>query len=263
MTLNRVAFISDLHLDHNIGLLPQLEKVLKKRKPEVFIIAGDLFSGFTRTSAVLKRLKQIVPRVLFLPGNHDLWIAETTGNLSSHELYQKTLNKITRISGSEYLGLKPVYLKNKTAVVGVTGWYDNYPLPPVSSPDQHLCKWPGFETPYQVRNWQNELLHQQLEEAQKIASKIIVVTHMIPFMNLMKEYIPEQLFPYMGSQILGDTILKYPKVVYAISGHLHGRFLFSVPPGALPWEISPFGYPGELGKNPRETLEQSLRLIEV
>jgi Icc-related predicted phosphoesterase len=44
MTLNRVAFISDLHLDHNIGLLPQLEKVLKKRKPEVFIIAGDLFS---------------------------------------------------------------------------------------------------------------------------------------------------------------------------------------------------------------------------
>jgi predicted MPP superfamily phosphohydrolase len=262
MSLLRIAFISDLHLDHNPGLLPLVEKRLDKLKPDVFIIAGDMFSGVSRLSGALKRLGKHVEHLLYLAGNHDLWITETGSSLNSKEMYESILKRKVHLAGSHYLGLEPVYLKGH-AILGVTGWYDSYPEPPITTPDSKYCIWPDMETPKDVLKWQLDLLKKQLDEASEKANKIIVVLHTIPFLDLMKKRIPSQLIHYMGSQSLGDLIVQYPKVVYTISGHLHSRYLFSVLPNSMPWEVSPYGYPRELGDDPKEILEQSLRLIEI
>ncbi len=79
----RLAFISDLHFDHNPGLLPVLEERLRNVPVDALVLGGDLFSGFSRLAATLRRLLEIVPRVLFLPGNHDLWVSDSNGLIDS------------------------------------------------------------------------------------------------------------------------------------------------------------------------------------
>ncbi len=258
----RIAFISDLHFDHNAGLLPVLADRLRSAPVDALVLGGDLFSGFSRLATTLKRLNEVVPRVLYLPGNHDLWVTDTNGLLDSRQLYEAVLPRVVHHSGAHYLGLSPVY-DGPVAIVGVTGWYEDFPGGQLTTPDAVCCVWPGFEKPKEVLEWQLELLEQQLEEASSRADRIFVVTHTASFVRLITPSIHEDLWPYVGSDRLGDLIYRYPKVVYTTSGHVHARFLFSVLPRSLPWEISPFGYPGELGKDPRETMLVSLRIIEI
>jgi len=261
MTLLRCAFISDLHLDHNPGLLPLLEKRLIKSKPDIFIIAGDMFSGYSRLQASIKRLRRYCDNVLFLSGNHDLWLTESTGIGDSKELYLKTLKGAVHRAGGHYLGIEPFYF-NRNAILGVTGWYNKVPEPPVTTLDTKFCRFSDMATPKDVLNWQKELLKSQLDEASEKAKKIIVVTHTVPFLDLIKDTIDSKLLDYMGSSELGEIIRQYPKVVYVISGHIHERLLFNLKDLSVPWEVSPFGYPKELGETQIETLNTSLRLIE-
>jgi Icc-related predicted phosphoesterase len=257
----KIGFISDLHFDHNVGLVPVLEKKLDGMELDCFIIAGDVLAGFTKISALIKRLKKHTPRVFFLPGNHDLWVGVSSRFVSSTKLYMDILRRNTLLSGGDYLGLKPVYMGN-IAILGVTGWYENYPLPPVKTSDEKYCIWPEMENPEDVLNWQLILLRNQLEEASKKAEKIFVVTHTLPFMNYLKEEVSQELFGYMGSQKLGDLILKYPKVSYVVSGHIHKPYRIEINSGKLIWEISPFGYPNELGNSQEEVLEKALKVID-
>ena len=258
----RLAFISDLHFDHNAGLLPVLEDRLRDVPVDALVLGGDLFSGFTRLAATLRRLLGIVPRVFFLPGNHDLWVSDSNGLLDSQAMYETILPRVTATAGAEYLGLSPAYF-GQVAIVGVTGWYDDYPGGQITTPDATCCVWPKFATPKDVLEWQLGLLEAQLEKASTRAERIFVITHTAAFTRLLAPSVPEDLLPYMGSDRIGDLIYRYPKVVYMVSGHLHARFLFSVLPRALPWELSPFGYPNELGKDPKETMLMSLRIIEI
>lgn len=260
-TLVKVAFISDLHFDHNAGLLPVLEDRLREISVDVLVLGGDLFSGFSRLGAALRRLRTIVPNVLFLPGNHDLWVNESGNGINSRQLYESILPRVAANEETICLGMEPVKI-GEIAFVGVTGWYEDYPQGQVQSADATACIWPDFSSPAEVLAWQADLLEQQLRRADAMADRIFVITHTVAFMQLLADSIPEDLRPYMGSDKLGDIILRHPKIVYAVSGHLHARFLFSLMPRALPWEISPFGYPNELGKNPRDTMAQSLRILD-
>ncbi len=256
----KVAFISDLHFDHNAGLLPVLEDRLREVSVDVLVLGGDLFSGFSRLGAALRRLRDIVEHVLFLPGNHDLWVNETTGAMTSRQLYETVLPRVAATAEARYLGLEPVKIGD-IAFVGVTGWYEGYPAGQLQAADATACVWPDFPSPADVLAWQVDLLESQLQKADAMADRIFVATHTVPFLRLLAGNIHEDLRPYMGSDRLGDVILRHPRVTYVTSGHLHARFLFSLLPHAIPWEISPFGYPNELGKNPRETMAQSLRIL--
>lgn len=256
----KVAFISDLHFDHNPGLLPVLEDRLREISVDVLVLGGDLFSGFSRLGTALSRLHQIVPHVVFLPGNHDLWIHETATGIDSRQLYETILPRVAATAEVHYLGLHPVIIED-LAFVGVTGWYEDDPQGQLQSSDATFCVWPDFPSPLDVLTWQLELLESQLCKAETQVDRIFVITHTVAFVQLLADSIHKDLQPYMGSNRLGEIILHHPKVVYAVSGHLHARFLFSILPRALPWEISPFGYPNELGKNAREIMAQSLRIL--
>ena len=258
----RLAFISDLHFDHNPGLLPVLEERLRNVPVDALVLGGDLFSGFSRLGTTLRRLLEIVPRVLFLPGNHDLWVTDSNGLLDSRQLYETVLPRVVTTAGAEYLGLAPAWF-DPVAIVGVTGWYEDYPGGKTTTPDTTCCVWPGLPTPRDVLEWQLGLLERQLEEASTRADRIFVVTHTASFSKLLAPSVHEDILPYVGSDRLGELILKYPKVGYIVSGHVHARFLFSVLPRAVPWELSPFGYPNELGRDPKETMLVSLRIIEI
>ncbi|MBU1238500.1 metallophosphoesterase [Myxococcota bacterium] len=261
MSALRVAFISDLHLDHNPGLLPLLEERLREVRASVFIIAGDMFSGMSRLEAALKRIRKCCENVLFLPGNHDLWVNETNALGNSRNIYENVMRRTVHRAGAHYLGMEPFFIDG-IAVCGVTGWYDAFPSPPITTPDEKLCNWPEFSTPADVLEWQLGILESQLTLASEKARKIIAVTHTVPFLDRIKKQVSGELLAYMGSQRLGDCICRFPKVVYAISGHIHVRMLHSLPQG-FPWEVSPFGYPRELGDDPKKVMMESLRLIEV
>ena len=225
------------------------------------VLGGDLFSSFSRLGTALSRLREIVPHVLFLPGNHDLWVNETGSAMNSRQLYETVLPRVAATADVHYLGLNPVKIGD-IAFVGVTGWYEDYPQGQLQSSDATFCVWPDFASPAEVLAWQADLLETQLREADGMAERIFVITHTVAFLNLISDGIHEDVRPYMGSERLGEIILRHPKVIYAVSGHLHARFLFSILPRAIPWEISPFGYPNELGKNPRETMAQNLRILD-
>ncbi|MBU1219717.1 metallophosphoesterase [Myxococcota bacterium] len=258
----RLACISDLHFDHNIGLLPVLEDRVKKLRPDVLVLGGDLFNGSSRLGAILKRIKDIVPRLLFVPGNHDLWLTETAGTLNSSVLYTEVLRGIALRSGVDYLGNMPVIIGN-TAFVGITGWYDAFPSGDKHSPDEKLCIFPGLDTPIDVVSWQCELLKKQFKEVPETIERIVVVCHTVPFLSLVKDMVPDDILSYQGSDRLGETILSEKRVRHIFSGHLHRCFFHADVGNGVNWESVACGYSREWDKPMDEHISETLRLIEL
>src|SRR5690625_5987805 len=75
----RVGFISDLHIDRNMEILPiQYLKTFvhmsKKQKLEMLIIGGDISNHYSTTIHFVEELqKRAEIFVYFIPGNHDFW----------------------------------------------------------------------------------------------------------------------------------------------------------------------------------------------
>lgn len=94
---------------------------LVEQKADILIIAGDLCT-FGAEDKSFKELVSILGafpgRVLFTPGNHDLWTANDSFNLLTIQIPE-----ISKKYGCHILDGNP-YVIGGTGIVGSVGWYD-------------------------------------------------------------------------------------------------------------------------------------------
>lgn len=74
----RVFIVSDLHTDYsdNMAWVRALSKKMKKQRRhdnDVLIVAGDVAETCCNFVLTMSLLKDSFHRVLYVPGNHDLW----------------------------------------------------------------------------------------------------------------------------------------------------------------------------------------------
>lgn len=281
----RVGFTSDIHIDLNGPVV--LEALVERARvaaPDVLVIAGDIATGATTYLQTLLALRAVVPRLLVVAGNHDVWTTPEAAakGLHSWARLDKLLPALCAEAGAELLDAGPIEIDG-VGFAGTLGWYDLTTREHLlDAPMEAYRKgvWEGLRwTDHTYTVWPDadgapmpmEEVARVLRErfAAHLASlttrRIVSVTHTLPFMEQIhrKEH-PGWRFvnAFMGSLPLGDVIKANPRVVLSISGHthLHSDLRF----GRMRAVVTPLGYKKEWhGATPEAAVEKSLKVVEV
>jgi Icc-related predicted phosphoesterase len=254
-----IAFTSDLHVDHH----PEVVDLVAERAAgaAALVVAGDVSARPHVVAATLERLRRAVPRVAFVPGNHDLWGTDARAR------YVEELADVCDRAGVEYLPAGPIAVDGVT-LVGQTGWYDysfadptlGIPLEayeagrhgPLAWGDKRYFRWPGLSDA-ELTAWMAERLAHDLSLVPR-ARPVWVVTHMLPFVELVARRPTPWGFVngFLGAASLGETIAAAAErgvpVARVIAGHTHFRREAALTLGGrtIVAETSPIGYPREV-----------------
>lgn len=279
----RLAFTSDLHVEFQLSTCGAVADRVRQLRPDVFVVAGDVAPDLSLLRRSLEILAASVPRLLFLPGNHELW-QMAPGAPGASERYLRVLPELTRSTGAEYLGLEPVWLEG-IAFIGVTGWYDfslrvpgdEVPLEAyrrgryagIECADRHFVVWRDGRDRLddeELADWMLGRLRAQLRIVGSAPK--VVVTHMLVGPEpLPATGVSEQDFVrgFLGDARLGEAVDRAEQVRYLISGHWHRPFRTERRGASGPyvWEGSPVGYPHEWRGDLREQVARAIRLVEL
>lgn len=233
----KIGVLSDMHIDTNAKHLAPgerfaeiLNKQIKERKIELFLMAGDISSDYRESEAFLDELELLsgIP-VLFVPGNHDFW-SKKNGETDTQKIYAIFKDRKDSVLENPYL------INDEWAVVGNSGWYDHSYADTEKYTEQSLrkmrlglgswqdiryCHW-GAENKA-VAQWMLEKIE---EDMLKIGDrKVILMTHIVTHPDFIVP-LPNKIYDYfnafLGSssyEVLYDT---YP-IHYSIMGHVHFR----------------------------------------
>jgi putative phosphoesterase len=234
----RIGVISDLHVDLN-GSEPQepaahLGAAAARRGVQLLLIPGDLSNRWDLTLRTLELIQDRAGvRVLFVPGNHDLWneapdypLGEAWGARDSHEALLAFPGNLAR---------GPVDLPGSWSVAGVTGWYDfAFGHPRFSLEDFERMR-------FGERLWQDRInarwdrptreVHRGfLEELERQLDalrgrRLILATHVVPVVEFTvrpPDGVWEYLNAFLGSPAYGELALRHGAEI-AVCGHVHYR----------------------------------------
>lgn len=275
----RLCLTSDLHVEHHPDVVPLVIERARALRPDVLIVAGDVSSKLETIEAALAAMRAAAPRVLFVPGNHDLWMLP--GSPSSRARYEEAIPAACARAGVDAVGNEPVAIDG-VVFCGVTGWYD-YSLRNRALDDTFTradyqrgawgrlrwndtlrVSWPGddgaeLDAPA-ICDQQVRLLERQLDDAG--AHPTVVVTHHLAFAGLVTSYASIPNAPpggekpwdfingFMGSERLGEAMARAANVRAGVCGHTHFKKRVDVDGrgGRFTVESSPVGYPREYAK---------------
>ncbi|MDO4904766.1 MAG: metallophosphoesterase [Lautropia sp.] len=142
----RIFALSDLHVDYEANLkwvhnLSRCDLV-----DDLLIMAGDISHHRSRIDACLTALTRRFKQVLFVPGNHDLWVLRDppgVDSLMKFEAVMQTAGDCGATTTSLRFGNR--------LIVPLLGWYDYSFGRPVAEirhlwTDFRACRWPaGFD----------------------------------------------------------------------------------------------------------------------
>jgi len=239
----RVAVASDIHVDgyEFWGTYAELlSEEIYDHGAELFVLCGDvtndivLFKHFMSYFCMLLEKQGI--ELLFVPGNHDVWVTNSKFPLpSSKEKYYQVLpNIFNKINNAHYLPTKP-YVIDDYAFVGNMGWYDYSYSSDNYSRAVLLCKkylqytWLDYKYVHWDGKKDEEILEELMlifdEQLESVKDKnVIACTHMVPLKKFCKSKMGEGFdffTAYMGSEKIFDVIKKYPNIKRALYGHTH------------------------------------------
>lgn len=281
----RLAVTSDIHVDLNgPAVLDALAQRVRTVSPDVLLIGGDIATGATTWLSTLLTLRPLVPHLLVIAGNHDVWSTSeaVARGIDAWTWLDKLLPALAAEAGATYLDAGPVRIGGY-GFVGSLSWYDlttrEYTL---DAPEEayRVGAWGGLRwNDHTYAVWGDgtggkltcEAVAVRLRErlvAQMRACdapRLVVATHLLAFAEqIHRRDHPGWRFvnAFMGSLPLGQAIRADPRVVLATAGHTHlpsdlriGRFR------AL---VSPLGYQKEWrGATVAEAVAKALTVVDL
>ncbi|MBN2441875.1 MAG: metallophosphoesterase [Spirochaetales bacterium] len=285
-----IAYTSDLHVDsskENARIPQAILRILKEKKPDVFIITGDICHSLKTLEEVLSIFKSLSCTKLFVPGNHDIWAHGEYTN--SYIKYYDLLPKAAKKNDFIPVWIEP-YVTGDYGFCGSMGWYDYSFKPENLNISENIYK----EKIYEGYTWMDKiyaifindekvisdkditmLLYknfiEQYREISKNVKKIITLFHHVPFreMILHRKYPVWNFFAtYMGSDCFGDFLIESKKIELVLYGHSHIKQQKKIirPTMTHPFTVvsSPFGYFRSEGLRPESRWHRErLSFIEV
>ena len=214
----RVFAISDIHVDYieNAEWLSHISR--HDYLDDVLILAGDLTDV---PDLLRKSFEQLVIRfkqVLFVPGNHELWIYRSTQK-SSFEKFEK-IKVIAKECG---VSMQPFHA-GEVSIVPLLGWYDYSFGQPKEDlykmwMDYRACEWEDNDM-CSVTDYFMKLNEPYLNVKNKV---LISFSHFLPRIDLMPAYIPpvhRLLYPVLGSLEIDKQVRRLRSDIH-VYGHSH------------------------------------------
>lgn len=133
----KTVVLSDIHVDINREhpVAQEFARYIKEQDARLAIIAGDVSETQQETLDTLNTIEQLSgARVLFVPGNHDLWGPPGDPDQIA-AIYDRYVQDEHCLCGRDVV-------LGDTVVIGDVGWYD-YSLAAAATPSRSLrrCPW--------------------------------------------------------------------------------------------------------------------------
>lgn len=239
----KIYAISDIHVDfpENKSWLNNLSYA--DYKEDILILAGDITHIEQLFEHALKNLKKRFLEVIFVPGNHDLWVNK---NHSANSIDKFEL--IHNIADDCGIYMEPFHTSS-LSIIPLFGWFDySFGQPSKSAmaewADFAACKWPMYYDENHITQYFLSL-NTQFIELKNDKKHIISFSHFLPRIDLMPGYIPQKyksLYPMFGTTHLEKQIRELRPKIH-VYGHSHVNN--SVRKGGTLYINNAFGYPYE------------------
>ncbi len=208
----RIFTTSDLHVDYPESADWVDGLSVADFTDDVLILAGDVSDLPARLERTFSALVRRFARVLFVPGNHELWVRRC-GHKSSYAKFEF----IKRLAGDTGVSMRPLHTDG-LSIVPLLGWYDGSFGQPGEDlrrlwMDYRQCEWLGASDA-EVTRFFTDMNRPWLDTN---ADLVISFSHFLPRIDTMPAYIPAQhriLYPVLGSAEIDAQ-------VRALGSHIH------------------------------------------
>lgn len=237
----KVFAVSDVHVDYQVNENWLLGLSSTDYQDDVLILAGDLTDDATLLERCLIRLTRKFRKVMFIPGNHELWVIRDKETSSLDKL-----KKVLRISADCGVSTN-IQRFGELTIVPLFSWYDFSFGEPGSKlnetwSDFRACSWPPEYDEASVTKLFLNMNAGRLETSNRV---LISFSHFLPRIDLMPFYIPASfryLYPVLGSTRLGDQVDALQPDIH-VYGHSHVNRQVRI--GRTKYINNAFGYPSE------------------
>lgn len=238
----RVFAVSDIHVDYDENLKWILALDKSEYSEDVLILAGDVSDKMQLLQQVFESLAACFRAVMFVPGNHELWLQDEDFDCSLRKF--EAVRELCKSCGihSDIVELGGVNF------VPLYSWYDFS----FGEPDRRLrrawrdfraCAWPDHMS--EAKDISDYFLN--LNEASLDASGEIVISysHFLPRIDVMPSRIPierRNIYPVLGSEALGKQIQRL-NPDFHVYGHSHVNQAIEI--DGIHYINNAFAYPSE------------------
>ncbi len=237
----RIHAVSDIHVDYeeNFNWIKNLSN--EDYTNDVLILAGDVSDNMVSLGKVFTLLKNKFFRVLFVPGNHDLWV---TRNKIKNSM--EALGIVQDVAVNFGIDIRPADF-GPVSIVPLLGWYDySFGMPGEDLKyiwmDYDFCVWPDDMDVRSVTRYFVSLNEGSLNIKNRF---IITFSHFLPRIDIMPLYIPLSrriIYPVLGTNLLEKQIRVLKSNIH-IYGHSHVNR--KIERGGIVYINNAYGYPNE------------------
>ncbi len=238
----RLFALSDIHVDYpaNARWVESLSDA--DYRDDVLILAGDLTEDSRLLAWCFGHFAAKFRQVLFVPGNHDLWVRREPLAMCS----LRKFDQVMAIASDTGVSTRP-YHYDDTVVVPLLGWYDySFGLPDSDLRklwmDFRACRWPDGLEPEQVTA---HFLRMNPKSLPQPAQRVITFSHFLPRIDLIPSFVPRAmryLDPVLGSSGIERQLRALGATVH-VYGHSHINRRVKL--DGVTYINNAFGYPQE------------------
>lgn len=215
----RIFAVSDIHIDYKDNYNWLLNLSTLDYREDILLLAGDITDNLTLLEECFVHLNKIFYKVVFVPGNHELWLRAESEKTSIDKF-----TAIIKLAGEIGIHTQS-FSEGAVTIIPLLSWYD-LSFGPVDDDtasiwaDFRHCVWPPEWSLSDVTAY---FLSQNTLSPQEKENTVISFSHFLPWIELMPDFIPERhrkIFPLLGSQKLGKQIDTIKPDIH-VYGHSH------------------------------------------
>ena len=238
----RIFALSDIHIDYDVNARWIADLSFVDYQHDVLILAGDVTDTLRLLEWCLSTLAKRFKKVLFVPGNHDLWVIRDGREKNSMEKFDDVC-EVVESSGASM----QTFRERGVSIIPLLAWYDfsfGEPSEELRSVwmDFRACRWPGGFTEKKVAS-HFAALNDGL--ASPDGDMVITYSHFLPRIDVMPDYIPlacRFLYPVLGSKQLDGELRSLNSRMH-VYGHSHVNRHVEI--DGVSYINNAFGYPNE------------------